>query len=91
MSTKDAEGIIEELSDIAIAAVATSPAPPKSIPAEELKEILEEKISLVYADEDVEFALKHAAQLAQKENVPLIAAGSLYLAGKVRSLILNLD
>ena len=91
MSTKDAEGIIEELSDIALAAVATSPAPPKSIPAEELKEMLEEKIPIVYAHDDVDFALKHAAQLAQKENVPLIAAGSLYLAGKVRSLILNSD
>ena len=91
MSTKDAEGIIEELSDISLAAVATSPAPPKSIPAEELKQMLEEKIPVVYAHENVEFALKHAAQLAQKENVPLIAAGSLYLAGKVRSLVLNID
>ena len=89
MKTKDAEGIIEELSEIVLAAVATSPAPPKSLPAEELKELLEEKIGAVYFDESVEFALKHAVQLAQKEKAPLLAAGSLYLAGKVRTFILT--
>ena len=91
MGTKDAEGIIEELSEIALAAVATSPAPPKSLPADELKELLEEKIGAVYYEQSPELALKMAAQLAQKEKAPLIAAGSLYLAGKIRALILSGD
>ncbi len=89
MATKDAEGIISELSEFTKAVVATSPIPPKSIPADELKELLEEKIDIVYAQDSVELALKQAAQLAQKEKVPLIVAGSLYLAGKARTLILN--
>ncbi len=87
MSTKDVEGIISELSEFAMAAIATSPIPPKSLPADELKELLQEKIDIVYAQDNVEFALKQAAQLAQKEKAPLIVAGSLYLAGKVRSLL----
>jgi folylpolyglutamate synthase/dihydropteroate synthase len=89
MATKDVESIINELSPLALAAVATSPLPPKSLPADELKDLLEEKIDIVYAQDDVGFALKQAAQLAQKEKAPLIVAGSLYLAGKVRTLVLN--
>lgn len=89
MSSKDIEGIVEELSGIALAAVATSPLPPKSLPAEELKEILGEKINAVYVEESTELALKQAIDLAKKEKAPLLATGSLYLAGKVRTLILK--
>jgi dihydrofolate synthase/folylpolyglutamate synthase len=89
MSTKDVEGITKELVKIASIVVTTSPAPPKSLTADELREIFIGKCDEVYGNEDVEAAFKIAQELAQKNNVPLIVAGSLYLAGKVRTLVLG--
>lgn len=89
MSTKDVEGITKELSQIASTVIVTSPAPPKSLPTDELREMFTGKCDEVYAVEDVEGALDMALQIAQKNSVPLIVAGSLYLAGKVRTIILG--
>ncbi len=89
MSTKDAEGIIEELSEITLAAVATSPFPPKSLPADELEVLLKEKCDAVFSNDSVELALQKAIHLAKKEKAPLLVAGSLYLAGKIRTLVLK--
>jgi dihydrofolate synthase/folylpolyglutamate synthase len=89
MSTKDVEGIIKELAKIASKVVTTSPAPPKSLTADELREMFIGKCDEVYGTEDVEAAFNIAKELAKKNNVPLIVAGSLYLAGKVRTLVLG--
>ena len=89
MSTKDIEGICSELSKIAYAVVATSPLPPKSITSSELAKIYSDMCDNVYDIENVETALEKAINSAKKNNAPLIVAGSIYLAGQVRTLILG--
>ena len=89
MTTKDIEGISKELSEMAQAIVCTCTDINKSIPSDELCVIMKEYCKNVYDVKEVPLALDKAIDIAKKNNAPLIVAGSLYLAGKVRSLILS--
>ncbi|MCK5130117.1 MAG: bifunctional folylpolyglutamate synthase/dihydrofolate synthase [Clostridiales bacterium] len=89
MNTKDIEGISKELIKISDVIVTTTPLPNKSIDSKELADIMSEYCDSVYDLKDVSLALDKAINLAQKNNAPLLVAGSLYLSGKVRSIVLN--
>lgn len=90
MANKDVEGICNELSKISNNVVTCSPLPTRFVPQNELAEIFEKSVDSVYKENTVPLAFAKALELAKKNNIPLIVAGSLYLAGQVRTLFNNI-
>ena len=83
---KDTEHIIGEFRKIADDFIATEPDNPRKLSAEELKELLEKQGGRAEAYADNKEALERAYELADGYD-GIICAGSLYLIGKLRTLI----
>ena len=83
---KDTEHIIGEFRKIADDFIATEPDNPRKLSAEELKELLEKQGGRAEAYADNKDALERAYELADGYD-GVICAGSLYLIGKLRTLI----
>jgi len=86
LADKDRHGIIAELIDPADTVVVVSPLSPRAMPATELA--AEISAAHIEVAETIADGLQRARQLAGKEGI-LCAAGSLYLIGFVRSLIVD--
>lgn len=86
LADKATDKIIGELVDISSDFIATEPDNPRKMSATELKKSLEDRGAKVEAYADCTEAVKMAIE--QKDKYELILfAGSLYLIGKVRSLL----
>ena len=85
---KDTEHIIGEFRKIAESFIATEPDNPRKLSADELKELLIKQGGRAEAYEDNKAALERAYELAVDYD-GIICAGSLYLIGKLRTLIRN--
>ena len=85
---KDTEHIIGEFRKIAGSFIATEPDNPRKLSADELKELLIKQGGRAEAYEDNKAALERAYELAVDYD-GIICAGSLYLIGKLRTLIRN--
>ena len=85
---KDTEHIIGEFRKIAGNFIATEPDNPRKLSADELKELLIKQGGRAEAYEDNKAALERAYELAVDYD-GIICAGSLYLIGKLRTLIRN--
>ena len=85
---KDTEHIIAEFRKISGSFIATEPDNPRKLSADELKELLIKQGGRAEAYEDNKAALERAYELAVDYD-GIICAGSLYLIGKLRTLIRN--
>ena len=86
LADKDTSHIIGEFREIAEDFIATEPENPRKLSAEELKDLLEKQGGRAEAYADNKAALERAYELSDKYD-GIICAGSLYLIGKLRTLI----
>ena len=86
LADKDTSHIIGEFREIAEDFIATEPENPRKLSAEELKDLLEKQGGRTEAYADNKAALERAYELSDKYD-GIICAGSLYLIGKLRTLI----
>ncbi|ADL07456.1 bifunctional folylpolyglutamate synthase/dihydrofolate synthase [Thermosediminibacter oceani] len=90
LKDKDYLKMLEEIIPVADAVVATRPDSPRALEPNELegsiKSLNLEKMPEIYVREEVEEAIDTAYEIAGASDV-IVFAGSLYLIGKVRSLL----
>jgi len=90
MATKEARPIARELASFAQMVIATTPPDsPKSLPADEWAECFEGMPLTVMTCDDPWQALETGRAMAKMKGVPLVVAGSLYLAGMTRRVVLG--
>lgn len=85
---KDVEGILRPLLGLASRVVATQPASPRALPADQLAQKVNRLVPMVpiaVADDPAD-ALVLARSLARPD-IPVVACGSIYLVGALRRLV----
>ncbi len=91
LKDKDTEHVIGEFRKVASDFVCTEPDNPRKLTAEELKELIEGTGAACTAEPDAAKALEITVRKAKDEGFDgILCAGSLYLIGKLRTLIRNL-
>ncbi|WP_066353103.1 glutamate ligase domain-containing protein [Fervidicola ferrireducens] len=92
LSDKDYVDMLSEIIPIADSIITTRPDSPRALSAAELAESIKrlpfEKIPEIYISDDIAEAVDVALNMAAPDDV-VVFAGSLYLIGKVRSLLKN--
>ncbi|SHM63554.1 dihydrofolate synthase / folylpolyglutamate synthase [Caldanaerovirga acetigignens] len=92
LSDKDYVDMLSEITPIADSIITTRPDSPRALSAAELAESIRKltfgKTPEVYESDDIEKAVKAALDMASSEDL-VVFAGSLYLIGKVRSILKN--
>ena len=86
LADKDVDAILEHFAGIAERAIATEPDNPRKLAASELAERLEKHGVSAEYESDIEKAIELANQKGNEYDV-ILYAGSLYLVGKVRGLV----
>ncbi|MBQ8151823.1 MAG: bifunctional folylpolyglutamate synthase/dihydrofolate synthase [Firmicutes bacterium] len=86
LADKDVDAILEHFAGIAECAIATEPDNPRKLTAGELAERLEKHGVSAEYESDIEKAIELANQKGNEYDV-IFYAGSLYLVGKVRGLV----
>jgi dihydrofolate synthase/folylpolyglutamate synthase len=86
LKDKDHKNMIELLAPLADKVVATEVKIPRKLDAEILAEEIKGYISEVYVEKEIEAAVSKALELADKDDL-IVFGGSLYLIGKVRTIV----
>ena len=87
LQSKDMDGMVGAFARFAGRVVATEPQHPKAFPAQELAAMFHARHMQAEAKPLLEEALGYAWRLCLDQGLPLVVAGSLYLAGAARSWI----
>ena len=91
LKDKDTDHVLGEFRKISSDFVATEPDNPRKLKAEEFKALIEETGASCEAEPDIEKALQITIRKTEKEGFDgVLCAGSLYLIGKLRTLIRSL-
>lgn len=88
LSDKEYGKMAEEIIPLADAVVITRPDSERALSADGLKKVALKYCDKVYSLENIDEAYKFAIDLVDKEDV-LLCAGSLYLVGRLRTLIMG--
>lgn len=88
LSDKEYEKMAEEIIPLADAVVITRPDSERALSADGLKKVALKYSDKVYSLENIDEAYKFAVGMVDKEDV-LLCAGSLYLIGRLRTLIMG--
>lgn len=88
LKDKDVHGVLKDIIPLMNKIVATTPNNPRAMKAKDLAYKLEEFEKEVYADENIKDALNMAVKVT-KPNEAIVVAGSLYMIGEVRKILIN--
>ena len=86
LADKDYAGIFDRVLPCARGFVCVTPDSPRSLDAAALQAYLEARGARAVACGSIEEGVEKALELAGEEDAPVVAFGSLYLAGRVRSV-----
>lgn len=88
LNDKDVEHIMEILAPLADKIVITEVNMPRKMPAESLEKIAKKYNENIHLEQNIERAIAKAYELANEKDL-IVFAGSLYLIGDVRKLVLR--
>ncbi len=88
LGDKDYENMAAEIIPLADTVVITRPASERALSVDEFKKVVNKYCDRVYGFEDIKEAYDYALGLTGKDDV-LLCAGSLYLIGHIRTLIMG--
>lgn len=87
LADKDYDAMYKETAPLAARFVTVTPPNPRALPAAELAAYLSRYGKPVTVCETVEEGVKAALQLAEQDGSPVLAYGSLYMAGLIRDCV----
>ena len=88
LGDKDYENMAAEIVPLAETVVITQPASERALSADGFKQVVEKYCENVYCIEEIDEAYKKALEITGKDDV-LVCAGSLYLIGELRRIIVG--
>ena len=88
LEDKDIESVLSLLIPKFNKVITTTPDNPRSIDANKLKEKIEKYNVEVTCKENIKEAIDYALEISNKDDI-IISAGSLYMIGNIRTIILN--
>lgn len=89
LADKDSAGSIKLLEGLFEEVITVTVDNPRTLTAQELAEKCRQHFPVVTAFDDNKKALDYALEKAEKEKIPLVICGSLYLAGELRPYLLG--
>lgn len=89
LADKDSAGSIKLLEGLFEEVITVTVDNPRTLTAQELAEKCRQHFPFVTAFDDNKKALDYALKKAEKEKIPLVICGSLYLAGELRPYLLG--
>lgn len=89
LADKDSAGSIKLLEGLFEEVITVTVDNPRTLTAKELAEKCRQHFPVVTAFDDNKKALDYALEKAEKEKIPLVICGSLYLAGELRPYLLG--
>ena len=89
LADKDSAGSIKLLEGLFEEVITVTVHNPRTLTAQELAEKCRQHFPVVTAFDDNKKALDYALKKAEKEKIPLVICGSLYLAGELRPYLLG--
>ena len=89
LADKDSAGSIKLLEGLFEEVITVTVDNPRTLTAQELAEKCRQHFPVVTAFDDNKKALDYALKKAEKEKIPLVICGSLYLAGELRPYLLG--
>lgn len=88
LGDKNYNKMVEEIVPLADTVVITEPDSERALSIEELKKVVKNYCDEIYSFEDIDKAYSFAHKITRKEDV-LLCAGSLYLIGRLRTIIMG--
>ena len=79
-----------KMAEVAETAFCITPSNPRALPAEEFAEVFKSLGICAKAESSPEDALKSALDVAEKENLPVLCLGSLYMYSQIISALNSL-
>lgn len=89
LADKDYERMAEDIATVSDIAVTVAPKSARALSAEDYAKVLATQLSCVYAAKSVEDGVKKALEIAEREGLPIVCLGSLYLYNDVKTHLLG--